>query len=76
MHKKMSLTVVVECALLPGELVRAEGLDVTAPGDIIQGVPNDGITDGSRDLGRSGNEHPALAIDDDTSTKYLHFKGE
>ncbi|MHC4703973.1 MAG: PA14 domain-containing protein, partial [Planctomycetota bacterium] len=42
--------------------------DVTAPGDNVVGVPNDGDW--------PGGEHPALAIDDDTSTKYLHFKGE
>ncbi|HUU17213.1 MAG TPA: SgcJ/EcaC family oxidoreductase, partial [Sedimentisphaerales bacterium] len=43
-------------------------LDVTAPGDAIQGVPNDGDWPGA--------ETPDLAIDDDTSTKFLHFKGE
>jgi len=43
-------------------------VDVTAPGDAIQGVPNDGDWPGA--------ETPDLAIDDDTSTKYLHFKGE
>ncbi len=42
--------------------------DVTAPGDEIKGVPDDGDW--------PGNEHPALAIDDDISTKYLHFKGD
>ncbi|MFZ2146404.1 MAG: LamG-like jellyroll fold domain-containing protein [Sedimentisphaerales bacterium] len=41
--------------------------DVTAPGDIVQGVPNDGDWPGA--------EYPALAIDNDTSKKYLHFKG-
>jgi len=42
--------------------------DVTAPGDAIQGVPNDGDWPGA--------ETPDLAIDDDIGTKYLHFKGE
>ncbi|MHC4726596.1 MAG: DUF1349 domain-containing protein [Planctomycetota bacterium] len=42
--------------------------DITIPGDNVKGVPDDGDW--------PGNEHPALAIDDDTSTKYLHFKGE
>jgi len=41
--------------------------DVTAPGDAIQGVPNDGDWPGA--------EYPALAIDNKTSTKFLHFKG-
>ena len=76
MYVKWSPIVVVVFILLSGVMIRAAGLDVTAPGDIIQGVPNDGVTDGSRDFGWSGNEHPTLAIDDDASTKYLHFKGE
>ena len=42
--------------------------DVTAPGDIVKGVPDDGDWPGA--------ETPDLAVDDDTSTKYLHFKGE
>ncbi len=42
--------------------------DVTSPGDTVQGVPNDGD--------RPSFEHPALAIDDDLLTKYLHFKGD
>ena len=42
--------------------------DITAPGDTVRGVPNDGDW--------PGNEAPSLAIDDDTGTKYLHFKGD
>jgi len=42
--------------------------DVTAPGDAVQGVPNDGDW--------PGGEIPDLAFDDDSSTKYLHFKGD
>jgi hypothetical protein len=49
--------------------------DVTAPGDLVQGVPNDGVTTGGGDNGWPGAETPDLAIDDDTGTKYLHFKG-
>ncbi|MBW7992109.1 MAG: hypothetical protein FVQ84_19135 [Planctomycetes bacterium] len=41
--------------------------DVTAPGDIVQGVPNDGDW--------PGGETPDLATDDNTGTKFLHFKG-
>jgi parallel beta-helix repeat protein len=76
MCRKLALTVVVVCILLPGGMIRADGLDVTAPGDTVRGVPNDGVTDGSENFGWPAHEHPALAIDDDTSTKYLHFKGE
>jgi hypothetical protein len=42
--------------------------DITAPGDTVRGVPNDGDW--------PGNESPPLAIDDDPGTKYLHFKGD
>ena len=42
--------------------------DVTAPGDVVQGVPNDGDWPGA--------EVPANAIDNSASTKFLHFKGE
>ncbi|MHC4326792.1 MAG: LamG-like jellyroll fold domain-containing protein [Planctomycetota bacterium] len=42
--------------------------DVTAPGDVVRGVPDDGDWPGA--------EPPPFAIDDDTGTKYLHFKGE
>ena len=42
--------------------------DVTVPGDIVKGVPDDGDWPGA--------ETPDLAIDDNTGTKYLHFKGE
>jgi concanavalin A-like lectin/glucanase superfamily protein len=41
--------------------------DVTAAGDAVQGVPNDGDWPGA--------ETPDLAIDDDVNTKFLHFKG-
>jgi hypothetical protein len=55
-----------EIRYLAGE--RATPVDVTAPGDIVKGVPDDGDWPGA--------ETPDLATDDDTSTKYLHFKGE
>jgi hypothetical protein len=42
--------------------------DITMPGDNVKGVPDDGDWPGA--------EHPALAVDDDVNTKYLHFKGE
>jgi len=41
--------------------------DVTAPGDVVQGVPNDGDWPAA--------EFPANAIDDNVNTKFLHFKG-
>jgi hypothetical protein len=42
--------------------------DVTVAGDIVKGVPDDGDW--------PGGEPPAYAIDDNTGTKYLHFKGD
>ena len=48
--------------------------DVTGPNDVVVGVPDE-ARDGSV-AGWPGGEHPALAIDDNTGTKYLHFKGE
>jgi hypothetical protein len=50
--------------------------DITTPGDTVQGVPNDGLTTGGGDNGWPPNEYPALVIDNDVTTKYLHFKGE
>jgi hypothetical protein len=44
------------------------GPDITAAGDVVQGVPNDGDWPGA--------ETPDLAVDDDVTTKYLHFKGD
>ncbi|MEN6425937.1 MAG: LamG-like jellyroll fold domain-containing protein [Phycisphaerales bacterium] len=49
---------------------------VTAPGDVVRGVPNDGIQDGSGNFGWPAAETPALAFDRKTTTKFLHFKGE
>ncbi len=46
----------------------AERMDITSPGDIIRGVPDDSDW--------PANEAPALAIDDRVDTKFLHFKGE
>ncbi len=45
----------------------ASASDITGAGDIVQGVPNDGDWPAA--------EYPDLAIDDDTATKFLHFKG-
>ncbi len=43
------------------------GVDVTKPGDIVIGVPNNGNW--------PGGEAPPLAINNDIGTKYLHFNG-
>ena len=57
------------------DLIPDKMSDITAPGDIVQGVPNDGVTTGGGDNGWPGGEHPALAIDNNVNTKFLHFKG-
>jgi Concanavalin A-like lectin/glucanases superfamily len=60
---------VYDRVLSGGEIMFLAGYmpDVTAPGDAVQGDPNDGDWPGA--------ETPDLAIDDDTATKFLHFKG-
>jgi hypothetical protein len=61
---------------LTGAEIRAamgesEKFDITMPGDLVQGVPNDGDWPHTYPL-----ETPEMAIDDDIETKYLHFKGD
>ena len=41
--------------------------DITSPADIVRGVPNDSDWPAA--------EMPAFAVDDNVSTKFLHFKG-
>ncbi len=49
------------------EVLDTSSPDVTGAGDAVQGVPNDGDWPAA--------ETPDLAIDDNTATKFLHFKG-
>ncbi|MFH1719362.1 MAG: PA14 domain-containing protein [Planctomycetota bacterium] len=60
--------ITVDDILVVHPVVISEPADVTAPGDNLLGVPNDGDWPGA--------ETPPLAIDDNSGTKYLHFKGE
>jgi len=71
---KLSFVVVVVLTLLLSGVTQA-ARDVTAPGDVIQGVPNDGISTGGNH-GWPGNEAANQAIDNQIVTKYLHFKGD
>jgi hypothetical protein len=49
--------------------VMAQGVyDVTSPGDVVVGVPDDGDWPAAK--------KPEQAIDDNVNTKYLHFKGD
>jgi hypothetical protein len=57
-------------------VVLKNGMDVTAPGDNVLGVPNDGVNTGGSASGWPAAETPPLAIDDNVNTKFLHFKGE
>jgi hypothetical protein len=68
--KKLSLLIALALTLsLAGLAQAAELFDITAPGDPVVGVPDDGDW--------PGNEAPPLAIDDVISgAKYLHFKGD
>ncbi len=54
-------------ACLLGMIAQA-AQDVTKPGDIVVGYPNDSDW--------PANELPGNAIDNNVSTKYLHFKGD
>jgi hypothetical protein len=68
MYNKTSLVFALLISLPLSGMTLAAGLDVTRPGDLIKGVPNDGDW--------PGNEAPRYAIDDNIATKYLHFKGD
>ena len=48
--------------------IQADVIDITNPGDFVQGVPNDGDW--------PGDEAPPLAIDNNINAKFLHFKGD
>lgn len=65
-------------ALSAGEVLFLTGYmsDVTGPGDLVVGVPDDGVTTGGEDNGWPAAETPDLVIDDNVNTKYLHFKGD
>jgi hypothetical protein len=62
--------------LTDAEVQRHVLADVTGPGDAVQGVPNDGVNTSGSAVGWPAKELPALAIDDNVDTKFLHFKGE
>ncbi len=68
MYSKLLIIVVIVSPLLFSSITNAAPIDITKPGDIVHGVPNDSDW--------PGNEAPPLAIDDNTATKYLHFKGD
>ncbi|MCP4607957.1 MAG: hypothetical protein GY845_04505 [Planctomycetes bacterium] len=67
MWKRMLMVVFIS-TLLSNSMIQAAGVDITRPGDFVRGVPNDGDW--------PGHEAPYMAIDDNTVTKYLHFKGD
>ncbi len=71
---RRSLVSVVVAVLLLGGVTQA-ARDITKPGDVIQGIPNDGVSQNDNH-GWPGNEPPHQAIDDQVVTKYLHFKGD
>ena len=75
MSKKLLFVVAVVTTMLLSSMAMAQ-IDVTAPGDIVQGVPNEGIsTDNSTD-GWPPNELPPFGFDNQILTKFLHFAGE
>ncbi len=66
------LWVTIYAFVMAPQIMVSAQTDVTAPGDPIQGVPNDGDWPNNP----SNVETPPMAIDNDSSTKFLHFKGE
>ncbi len=60
-------TLYIDDVRLYPEVLDYTSPDITGPGDIVVGVPNDNDWPAA--------EYPALAIDDNADTKYLHFKG-
>ncbi len=75
MWKNASILVLIASMIVFCGVAQA-ARDVTNPGDLIIGVPNDGVTTGGGDNGWPPNELPPFAIDDQILTKFLHFKGE
>jgi hypothetical protein len=51
-------------------------IDVTMKGDPLVGLPNDGVNTGGSTSGWPAAEVPTNVIDNDVTTKFLHFKGE
>jgi hypothetical protein len=66
-HSIRALAVVAVTGLLLFTVPTLMAGDITAPGDILVGVPNNGNW--------PPNETPAKAIDDNINTKFLHFDG-
>ncbi len=62
---KWSSSIMVACAMLTG--VTQAARDVTSATDVVVGVPDDGDW--------PGGEMPNLAIDNNSNTKFLHYKG-
>ncbi len=60
-------TLYIDDIRLYPEVLPAVAADITGPGDTVQGVPNDNDWPAA--------EYPALAVDNKSSTKYLHRKG-
>jgi hypothetical protein len=61
------MVLIDDIMLHPEGYVVNTSLDITTPGDAVQGVPNDDDWPTA--------ESPDLAFDDNTATKYLHRKG-
>ena len=64
---KFSVIFVIVFTLILSGMTQAASVDVTAPGDTVKGVPDDGDW--------PGGEPPPMVIDNNVDTKYLHRKG-
>ena len=52
------------------------GRDISGPGDVVVGVPDEGVTSDHSAVGWPSYESPRCATDDKSTTKYLHLAGE
>lgn len=69
-------TILIDKVVVVKPVVIQEPADVTAPGDNVKGVPNDGLNTGGSAAGWPAKELPSFVIDNNVNTKFLHFKGE
>ncbi|HEC03987.1 MAG TPA: hypothetical protein ENI81_10675, partial [Phycisphaerales bacterium] len=65
---------VYDITLTGADILNMVMSDVTGPGDVVKGVPDE-PRDGDI-AGWPDGEYPWMTLDDDTSTKFLHFRGD
>jgi len=70
-------TLYVDDVVIFRTAVTSELADVTAPGDVVHGIPESATCGGNSTTDISPcKELPPMVIDNDSATKYLNFKGD